>query len=402
LDLSKSAGESSFLTDSAIISVTNSKCAGVVAERPMYFTNFSGVSSGSDVLGSTSTGNTFYFADVPGGNGFASFITILNPDTTTANVTATYIAGGKQSGTQTLQVPGGTRGTIIPNVAGSPAVLVTSNQPVVVERPDYFSNVHEGNAQTVSGASSVVGVQNPKSDWLFAEGYTGAGFQEYLVLANFGSSSTSASVTLEFSNGHTETVPESVPAQGQTFVDVNAAIANHLGSCDTNPCQPTSDVSLEVTSGSNIIAQREMFFHYNHTGSVEALAATGGSDVIGQPGPANATVYSFAEGYTNTNYNEWLTLQNPTANQEMLNVTLVNGDGRTYSQSFTVAAHSRYTVDITGLVLLHLIQAGDTYLGYEVSLTVQSNSGPFVAERPMYWNTGPSGTQGGSDVIGFV
>jgi hypothetical protein len=30
---------------------------------------------------------------------------------------------------------------------------------------------------------------------------------------------------------------------------------------------------------------------------------------------------------------------------------------------------------------------------------VQSSSGPFVVERPMYWNA--SDTQGGSDVIGF-
>ena len=404
-DLGRPASGSSFLTDSVIVTVTNSRCAGVVAERPMYFTNFAGVSSGSDVLGSTSTGNTFYFADVAGGGGFSSFITILNPGTTTANITATYVVGGKQSGTQTLQVPGGTRGTIIPNNSGSlhhTAVVVTSDQPVVVERPDYFSNVNEGNAQTVSGASSVVGVQNLKSDWLFAEGYTGGGFQEYLVLANFGSSSTSASVTLEFSNGHTETVPETIAAQDQTFVDVNAVIANHSGSCDTNPCQPTPDVSIEITSSSNIIAQREMFFHYDHTGSAEALAATGGSDVIGQPGPATAIAYSFAEGYTNAGYNEWLTLQNPTASIETINVTLVNGDGRSYSQAFTVAAHSRFTIDITGMVMLHLIQPGDTYLGYEVSLTVQSTSGPFVAERPIYWNTGASGTQGGSDVIGFV
>jgi hypothetical protein len=30
---------------------------------------------------------------------------------------------------------------------------------------------------------------------------------------------------------------------------------------------------------------------------------------------------------------------------------------------------------------------------------VQSNTGPFVIERPMYWNA--SGTQNGSDVIGY-
>src|SRR5205085_11501065 len=148
------------------------------------------------------------------------------------NVSAAFDVGGTTVNTLTIQVPGGTRGTIIPNNSGAlhhAAVIVTSDQSVVVERPDYFSNIGAGNAQTVSGATSVVGVQNPKSDWLFAEGYTGSGFQEYLVLANFGPSSTSAEVTLEFSNGHTETAPETVPAQRQTFVDVNAAIASHLG-----------------------------------------------------------------------------------------------------------------------------------------------------------------------------
>jgi hypothetical protein len=29
----------------------------------------------------------------------------------------------------------------------------------------------------------------------------------------------------------------------------------------------------------------------------------------------------------------------------------------------------------------------------------QSSNGPFVVERPMYWNA--SGTQGGDDVIGY-
>jgi hypothetical protein len=51
------------------------------------------------------------------------------------------------------------------------------------------------------------------------------------------------------------------------------------------------------------------------------------------------------------NYDEWLTLQNPTANAEMISVKLVNEDGNTYSQSYAVGAHSRATVDIVALVL---------------------------------------------------
>lgn len=407
-DLDIPANSGFYQTDSAIVTVNSTaspNCMGIVAERPMYFTDFTGVSSGSDVLGSTHAGKTFYFADVPTGGGYASFITILNPGSATANITASYDVGGTTVNTQMLAVPGMTRGTIIPTNTGPlhhAAVVVTSDLPVVVERPDYFSNVNGGNAQTVSGATSVVGAQALKNDWLFAEGYTGSGFQEYFVLANFSTSPVMTNVVLEFSNGHTETMAETIQPLDQTFVDVNAIIANRIGTCDTNPCQVTQDVSAEITASSSFIAEREMYFHYTHIGNGRSLSAIGGTDIIGEPGPASATTYSFAEGYTNDGYDEWLTLQNPTANSETLNVMLVNEDGHTFNQSFNLVGHSRFTVDITAMVMQHLIVPNDTYRGYEVSMVVQSSSGAFVAERPMYWDTGSSGTQGGSDVSGYL
>jgi len=54
---------------------------------------------------------------------------------------------------------------------------------------------------------------------------------------------------------------------------------------------------------------------------------------------------------------------------------------------------------MVGTVIQHLYHNSDGYNGYEVSMAVQSSSGPFIAERPMYWNA--AGTQGGSDVIGY-
>jgi polyvinyl alcohol dehydrogenase (cytochrome) len=404
-DLNIQGNSGSYQTDSAIVSVTNAPCAGVVAERPLYFTNFAGVSSGSDVLGSTHTGTTFYFADVPSAGGYSSFLAILNPGAKTAQITATYEGGGTTTNKQTLAVPAGTRGTLIPKNSGTlqhAAVTIRSNQPVVVERPSYFSHINAGNAHTVSGASSIVGAPTLMHDWFFAEGYTGAGFQEDLVLANFGSTPASARVILEFHNGHTQTVQQQVRPRDQAFLDVNSILARHLGTCDTTPCQPTADVSIEVSSGTPLLAQREMFFQYTHMTNGRTFSATGGTDVIGQAGPATATADSFAEGYTNAGYNEWLTLQNPTTNSETISVTLMNGDGHVFTQGFTVVAHSRFTVEISAMVTQHLIQPGDTYLGYEIALVVQTSGGAFIAERPMYWNTGSSGTQGGSDVIGYT
>ena len=81
---------------------------------------------------------------------------------------------------------------------------------------------------------------------------------------------------------------------------------------------------------------------------------------------------------------------------------LVNGMGRTYTVIVTVVPLSRSTVDITAMVVQNMVQAGDSFPAYEISMLAQSSNGPFVAERPMYSNTGSGGTQGGSDVIGYI
>jgi len=403
-DLGTPSNLLSYKTVSTIVTVNSgTNCKGVVAERPMYFTNFQGVNSGSDVLGATHPGKSFYFADIPTKSGENSFITILNPPgNSQANVTATYYDGGQQCNTQSLVVQPSTRGTIIPGTATQAScpqgtiAQITSDQAVVIERPAYFSNIPAGNAGTVSGAASVVGAPNPASEWLFAEGYTGSGFQEFLKLANFGTTSVTAKVLLEFTNGHTEMVSENIQPLGQTVIDVNAILSNNTGTCDSTPCQPTQEVSADVSAPNNIVAEREMFFHYNNG---HGLTATGVTDVTGKLAPS-ASAYSFAEGYTNTGYDEWLTLQNPTANSEMIKVTLVNEYGQLYTQTYPVMAHSRFTISITSLVLQNLVHPGGGYQDYEVSMTVQSTNGSFVAERPMYWNA--SGTQGGSDVIGYI
>jgi len=392
------------ISNAATVSVNSSAtpaCSGIVAERPMYF-NALGTNSGSDVVGVTHTGTTFYFADLAvgaqlGGGTYASFLPILNPGASMATVTATYYANGQQVGTQTLHVAPNSRGTIFPSQAtprlpARVSVVLTSTQPVVSERPTYFSQINGGNAGTVSGAADVIGVQSPGTDWLFAEGYTGGHFQENFVLANLSPGQKAATVTinLEYSNGTSHAFPVTVNPLSQVIWNVN-----------TNGTGATPQaVSAEITSsGVGIVVEREMFFGYNHVGDGRTTIATGGTDVLGQVGPAAKSAYSFAEGYTNLGYDEWLTIQNPTANPETITTTAANAVGTVYTFAVQVGAHSRYTVDMVAMVIQHLYHNADGYNGYEISLAVQSSGGPFVVERPMYWNA--SGTQGGSDVIGY-
>jgi streptogramin lyase len=388
--------------------VTNdpsSSCQGFVAERPMYF-NFFNIKSGSDVVGATHTANKFYFADIPSGGNYASFITLLNPPGgQTAHITATYYVGGSQVNTQNITINSGTRGTLSPQDLHLPqhtAAVVQSDQPVVAERPTYFRNVSSGIAGNVSGASSVIGSQSVQQEWFVAEGTTGTNSaggktQEKLVISNVDTSAnTTAQVTinLQYPDGTVRPFTTSIAPKSQLIWDVNA---NNVGG-------PSNDVSADIksTSGAGIIVERQMFFKYVHPAYGTKLQATGISDVTGQIGTYKS--YSFAEGYTVTGYDEWLTLQNPTGSQETIYITLNNGYGRSYTTSVTVKAHSRYTQDIKGLVRAHLVQQGDGGRAYEVSMTVQTlDNSLFVAERPMYWNTSGTSfpTQGGNDVFGY-
>jgi DNA-binding beta-propeller fold protein YncE len=379
------------------VSVTNtaSGCTGVMVERPIYFSNYHGMSSGTDVIGATQLGTNFYFADIPAGANATSYLTILNPGTSAANITVSYAANGQVT-QQTATVAAGSRGTIPVNSVVSAdhvAATVTASAPVLVERPSYIAN-----AYGLMGAADIVGVGALANDWLFAEGYTGGGFQENLTIANLDPTNATASVSiiLKSQTGATQTFPVTVNAHSQLIwnVDQNNTFASS-----------TPEVSAEVTSsGANIVVQREIYFLYHHTLSNGTVEANGITDVLGQVGPASKSAYTFAEGYSNTGYSEWLTLQNPSASAETITVSMVNGNHAVCDQTFSVGANSRYTFDVSAVVLSYMTIPNNTP-SFEVSMTVQSSNGAvFVAERPMYWNTANSAyvINGGSDVLGYT
>ena len=365
---------------SMIVSSING--VGIVAERPMYF-NFRGINSGTDVLGASKLGTDFYFADIESQRNYSSFVTILNPPGgSAAHVTVTYYAGGATLATDTIVVQPGQRATTYPqktgiNINTKCAFSVHSDQPVAVERPMYFTTSRSNISGAVTGAATVVGAQAPGKDWLFAEGYTGFDFHEYLVLANFDSTVTAnATINLEYSNGAVNPQTVQVPPMSQVFFDVNAA-------SDPNVfAQATTQVSAEVTSDSPIVAERQEYFLYDGV-------IPGGTDVMGEPGPAKV-VYSFAEGYTAPGFNEFLTLQNPNASSENVAVTLYMHNSVVSQQVVTVGPQTRVTLNINNF----------TIPGYEVSLAVWAASGTIVVERPMYFNY-HNIAQGGTDVIGY-
>lgn len=375
----------------------------------MYF-DFQGIKSGTDVVGATNANNTsFYFAEGDSRQSsmhYYTYVTILNPSqTNTAHVVITYYSQGTAIGTENVNVGPLQRGTGAPSFIGihqQVAIKVTSDIGIVVERPMYFSDTISTAGGLTTGAASAVAAttlgSNAGSDWLFAEGYTGPNFQEYLVLANFTSTNSTATVKLEYTNGTVQTIPISVNALSQYYFDVNNAFNHPVAGC---VCTPTTSVSAEVTSPTaSIVAERLMYFHYG------PAHISGGTDAVGEAGPSSHAVYAFAEGYTNTNFYEYLTLQNPNSTTETVAITLF-ADTTIMQETLQLQPHSRTTVGVNGLVvpMATAYPTNPGYIGFEVSMDIQvvnagGGPGTLVAERPLYFNY--FGDPGGTDVIGYT
>ncbi|GHO69237.1 hypothetical protein KSC_081290 [Ktedonobacter sp. SOSP1-52] len=369
---------------STIVQVTSGP--GIVAERPMYF-NYRGIiSSGTDVLGASNPGTSYYFplADTRQDSTLSwTYISILNPSTSqTAHVTLTYYdgtcgaSGQAACKTQTISVGALMRGTGTPSAVGllkKVAVSVTSDQPIVVERPMYVKTNIATAGGTTTGAASQVGATIPGTTWDFAQGNTGSKYQQYYVVANYSAAPATVTVKLTYSDS---TAPYTANVQvlpfSQATVDVN----------QLNAGKPAI-FGAEITSDQPVVVDREQFFHYGPANE------SGLTDVIGAP--QSQGVYSFAEGYVTSSFSEYISVQNPTDADETVVITYF-GDNRVFQQQFVVKAHK-----------VILVNVGDTILPFGSgvnSSTVQAMSGTIVAERVMYF--GYHDKNGGTDIVGYT
>jgi hypothetical protein len=379
---------------------------GVIAERPMYFT-YRGIRSGTNAMGATAPATSYYFPTVDTrqqGRSYRSFLAILNPNPVkSATVTVTYytgncgLAGQEVCQTQKIVVPPLYRSTISPEgsqLRQQMTASVRSELPVVVERSMYVIDKIDRAGGVTTGATTEVGATTTARQWLFAEGYTGRNFQQYVALANFATRPATARILLRYDNGHWQEASVTVPALGRTLFDVNAATEGKKGGCDTRPCQTTMGVTTEVTSDIPLVAERLLYFHFGK-GNYSGVAAT-----IGEAGPPAHTVYAFAEGHTGKPFQQYLTLYNPTDHTEEIIITLyANMD--VMQRRVTLKAYSRQTLDINAWLVPLVTKKRLGSDSYAASLVVQTQKldDRILAERALYFNY--RGSQGGSIVAGY-
>ena len=197
---------------------------GVVVERSMRFG--AGRRGAHDKIGVVAASTVWQFAEGESAANRQTFLTILNPNPAApASVTATfYDRTGKPVGQKTIVVGALRRGNIklndlLPNA--QVAAVVTSNVPVVVERPLYEGPADLGAARS---GSVVFGRNGGAVSWTFPGGSTTNGTVTKLYLFNPNLSPTQLMVTVYTNAGATRSETLTIGANAVGVVDAGSIV----------------------------------------------------------------------------------------------------------------------------------------------------------------------------------
>jgi hypothetical protein len=132
------------------ISITVDSDNPIIAERPTYFTlRGNTYVGGDDVIGINQPYNRFYFAEGCTRSGFEEWFCLENPNDTDANVAITYMTMTGETPVQNVVVPAFSRKTVNVNAFIGPdkdiSAVVSSDVPIVAERPMYFNYQSKAN-----------------------------------------------------------------------------------------------------------------------------------------------------------------------------------------------------------------------------------------------------------------
>ena len=368
---------------SAVITTT---MGAVVAERTMFWgTNAYGGHTGKAVQ---SPRTVWYLAEGDAGF-FSTFILLANPNATqTANVTLEFLLqplDGRPAEPPIVlpwTVPANQRQTICArdvNVGGRTlagrafSTRVTSNVAINVERAMYFGAAPMA-PNFWPGGHEAPAVEAPATQWFVAEGTTGHGFSEYLLIANPNSQPTNVTIRYLTPSGDYTPAPLTVDANSRQTVWVNGI-----------PALAGEDVSASISAPLPIIVERAMYWPgVNPAGWIEAHASAGVT--------STGAMWALAEGEKGgaLSFSTFVLFANPSATAAQVKVTLLRAGGRTELPVFTVNPGTRATRSTADWT-----QLGN---GEKFGVLVESTNGvPIVVERAMYWNGGGVFWGGGSN-----
>ncbi|MBU4194408.1 MAG: metallophosphoesterase [Actinobacteria bacterium] len=313
---------------------------------------------------------TWYFAEGCTRAGFEEWLCIQNPNDSECDVDITYMTETGENIPQTVTVGPESRHTVDVNSAVGPerdvSMKVEGSLPIMAERPMYFN--YQG---MWKGGHDVIGTNNPRTRWYFAEGCTrespSGNFHTWLCMQNPQDEEVQVTITYMLETGENHVREVSIPPLSRKTEGVNSDVG------------PGQDVSIMVESAGAIICERPMYFNYQGI-------QDGGHAVMGAVQPANE--WYLAEGTTHGGFSTYVCMQNPNDTDAGVTLQYMLQDGNADDQELVIPARSRKTVLVNDWV-------GPAN---NVSIKVSSDN-PIITERPMYFNYG-SGWPGGHCVVG--
>lgn len=364
----------------------------IVVERSMYWggADHNGLErrrlGGHNSAGVLSPAAEWYFAEGVSNAIFDEFILLVNPSASPTIVEISYLGTDGVADVDRYRVEANSRRTVwvradldkpfngrFRNRTFSAIVRSTDGAKIIAERSIYWGGL--GLRGFDPGGTNAVGVTATSTIWRFAEGFTGAGFNTFLLIENPTTTDATVDVTFYFEDGTTTVEPRTVKALARITVWVNAEVRQ----AQERPFSMT----VSSTNGVGVVAERAMYWGDLREGHV----------VTGLTSEASKWV--FAEGVQGSHeeygYDSYFLLVNTTDTEATVRALFYLEDGRAVRKVVRVAPKSRFTLATSRLAPL---------VGKRFAASFESTSGtPILAERAVYW--GPR-YQGGHASAGTV
>ena len=326
----------------------------IVVERPMYFSYRNQWTGGHVSDGANQPSTSWYFAEGHTGDGFEEWLCLLNPGDVEAKVKVEYLSPAGLLLAEDMTLAPRRRYSVFVNGKVGPRkdvslrVTSTNGIPLVAERPMYFLYRNQWAGGHVSG-----GANQPSRTWYFAEGYTGAGFEEWLCLFNPDPEPNRVRITYQTKSGANIADEEIVPPLSRRTVNVNLRAGANL------------ELSVKLEGEKPFVAERSIYHNYGKW-------CKGGDVMVGVKEPSRH--WYLAEGYTGPGFENWLCLQNPGSAELLAEVMLHFESGELMMEKVRLPALSRTTVYLNAM---SPYQEG-------MSVSVHATGG-IVVERPIYF-----------------
>jgi cell wall-associated NlpC family hydrolase len=309
---------------------------GVVAERAMYFDYKGWADGGTASVGTPETNLRGYFAEGYTGEGFETWLLFANPEDETAQVEVTYLREGGDAATPIVKVydlAPSSRFTILVNdVAGlQPGSVGLSYRSlngveVAAERAVYFDyhGIRDGHCSQA--------IEETSQKLYMAEGYTGSGFDTWILLANPNQAAAEVEVSYLVQGGGSVSERRTIPPLSRLTINAEETLPDH-----------SFGVTITSLNSVDIVAERAMYFDYGggmRGGHCSAAVAEPRQNMC------------LAEGYTGSGFDTWILLANPNPEAAVARLTFAREDASEVVLDVGIPALSRFSLladEIQGL-----------------------------------------------------